>query len=304
MKTTIKAGISIITHEGFGAAGLQARTLRPDPITFPDSAVSFHHWITAPVTGVDIKINGDDAGRIFAFDGGYTIEMSDFDRFSDAPDSAYSMVKAQERIKTYLDAKLAETAPAPAPAVEVAKITIVRWEGWNEGGVDGADVYADGVLVACIQQDEIKHDYRVGYLGPDRSDTRHKSYRAACTAARKRLKGTPRKGGARTGADGTAYFMTQGEAEQIASGGRVKQVKLADPGFDDDAPRYELQVDGRTVGTAHWHFDTDFNMRTGKPKLFRRGWRLETGEDRPRFGRNLAALKVEAVLSAHCQGWF
>ena len=307
-RNTITAGISIITHEGFGAHGLQSRTLRPDPITFADSPVSFHHWIGA-ANGVDIKIAGDDAGRIFEFDGGYTIEMSDFDRFSDAPESAFSMARAQERIKQYLDAKLAESAPAPvtklatAPADDFAKITIVRWDGWNDGGVDGADVYADGVLVACIQQDESKHDYRVGYIGPDRSDTRHKSYRAACTAARKRLRGTPRNGVARTAADGKREFLTHGQAEHIVADGRVQTVKLDAPEWNDEAPRYELHVDGRKIGTVYQYFTHGFTRRTGKPTIKRDGWKLITAEDRPRFGKTLAALKIEAVKAAHCLGY-
>ena len=117
MTKTITAGITRITHSGFGAAGLQARTLRPEPFAWDGSPVTIHPWATGSVPGADIKIDGDQAGRIIPFDGRFEVQLDDVDRF-DADDLGAmsmnaAMAAAKDRIHAVLAAEAAdETSPA------------------------------------------------------------------------------------------------------------------------------------------------------------------------------------------------
>ena len=196
--------------------------------------------------------------------------------------------------------------------VPTSTVTFIRWQNPE---CDGADIYAAGTRVGCIVETDdegydICFDARA-YEDPHKAGL---SFKSACNAARLVIEqaneSTPGDGGAATAPKDTKYFMTRQQAEGIVRDGCVSQIKLNPPGedrFDEkaaSAPRYELQVDGKKVGVVYQNYEPGLNLRSGKPKMMRRGWRLETGEDRPRFGPTVAALKVEAVLAAHCQGWF
>ena len=78
---------------------------------------------------------------------------------------------------------------------------------------------------------------------------------------------------------------------------RIESVTLGNlrPGYgcDPHIARYIAMIDGREIGTVHWH-DGDR----------RNGWELHTAEPPLRFADTLDAIKVECIHYADSQGWF
>ena len=163
MTKTITAGISRITHSGFGAEGLQAKTLRPDPITWDGSPVTIHHWIIAPVPGADIKIDGDHAGTIVLCGDRYEVEIDDYDRWDAAGLDAYDIggitlaaaaARAKDHIHAVLAAEASEAAEAKATETETQTPDPIRISRWASSRIDGADLYIGTRLVGTITEDE------------------------------------------------------------------------------------------------------------------------------------------------------